>query len=371
MKALVISVTCGQGHNSTARAIIKGLESKGFECEFLDCFEYINKILASIIDDGYLLSTKIAPKPYAAIYKRAEKRKKPELFSKMKATNTILASKLRTYIEESDPDVIVTTHCFASAMVSILKEHNVIHSKNIAIVTDFTVHPFWEDSVNFDYVVVASELLKNQLLKKGFRDEQILTTGIPIAPKFSQNTYDKIKVREELGLEPDKLTILLMSGSMGYGHIKKTVSKLDKVNADFQTIVVCGKNEEVKKSIDKMRKSKTFLTFGYVDNIDELMAASDCIITKPGGLTTSEALAMDLPLIVIDPIPGQEERNRDFLLNNGAAMSVNETCPIDEVLYQLFRNPDRISNMKNSIAFLKKPDSTKALVDHISSLEIK
>ena len=145
----------------------------------------------------------------------------------MKATNTILASKLRTYIEESDPDVIVTTHCFASAMVSILKEHNVIHSKNIAIVTDFTVHPFWEDSVNFDYVVVASELLKNQLMKKGFSDEQILTTGIPIAPKFSQNTYDKIKVREELGLDPDKLTILLMSGSMGYGHIKKTVSKLD------------------------------------------------------------------------------------------------------------------------------------------------
>jgi processive 1,2-diacylglycerol beta-glucosyltransferase len=107
MKALIISVTCGQGHNSTAKALMKSLEQKGFECDFLDCFEHINKILAGIIDDGYQLSTKIVPKPYSAFYKLAEKRKKPEIFSKMKATNTILASKIRSYIEESNPDVII------------------------------------------------------------------------------------------------------------------------------------------------------------------------------------------------------------------------------------------------------------------------
>ncbi|MBE6623391.1 MAG: glycosyltransferase [Ruminococcaceae bacterium] len=371
MKALIISVTCGQGHNSTARALMKTLSERGFECEFLDCFEHINRILANIIDDGYQLFTKTVPKPYAAFYKRAEKRKKPELFSKMKATNTILASKLRNYIEESNPDVIITTHCFASAMVSILKENNVIHSKNIAIVTDFTVHPFWEDSVNFDYIVVANELLNNQLLKKGFKKEQILTTGIPIDTKFSDNQHNKIKVREDLGLDPDKLTLLLMSGSMGYGNIKKTVSILDKVNADFQTIVVCGNNEEAKHKVEKMRKSKKFVTFGYVNNVDELMEASDCIITKPGGLTTSEALAMDLPLIVVNPIPGQEERNRDFLLNNGAAVSVDETCPLDDVLYQLFKNPGRIVNMKECISYIKKPTSTYDLAEFISNLQFE
>lgn len=369
MKALIISVTCGQGHNSTAKALMKSLEEKGFECEFLDCFEHINRILANIIDDGYQLSTKIAPKPYSEIYKRAEKRKKPELFSKMKAANTILASKIRNYIEDYNPDVIVTTHCFASAMISILKENNVIHSKNIAIVTDFKVHPFWEDSLSLDYIVVANELLTNQLIEKGFRKEQILTTGIPIATKFAQNNFDKKKVRESLGLDPDKLTILLMSGSMGYGNIKKTVSKLDKVDADFQTIVVCGNNEEAKSSIDKMRKSKVFLTYGYVNNVDELMAASDCIVTKPGGLTTSEALAMDLPIIIVDPIPGQEERNRDFLLNNGAAVAVNETMQIDEVLYQLFKNKNRIENMKQCISYIKKPSSTEDLTEFIKNLE--
>lgn len=369
MKALIISVTCGQGHNSTARALIKSLEDKGIECDFLDCFEYINKILAGIIDDGYQLSTKIAPKPYSAFYKLAEKRKKPEVFSKMKVTNSILASKLRTYIEESNPDVIITTHCFASALVSILKENNVIHSKNISIVTDFTVHPFWEDSLNFDYIVVASELLNNQVLKKGYRAEQILTTGIPIHSKFSKNNYDKRQLREKLGLDPDKRTLLLMSGSMGYGNIKKTVSVLDKIDADFQTIVVCGNNEDAKLKVDKMRKFKKFITFGYVNNVDELMAASDCIVTKPGGLTTSEALSMDLPLIIVNPIPGQEERNRDFLLNNGAAVAVSETCPIEDVLYQLFRNPERIENMKRSISFLKKPNATEDLTNFILTLK--
>ncbi len=371
MKILVISVTCGQGHNSTAKALIKVLEKKGMECEFLDAFEHINKILAKALDDGYQLSTKYISKPYAKIYKRAEQRKKnSDEASSVKVVNTLLASKLRKFIENYDPDVIVTTHCFAAAMVEILKEKKIIHSVNIGIVTDFTVHPFWEESLHFDYIVTPSELLEHQMLKKGFKKSQILPYGIPIDPKFSENKYEKKDLMMEFGLDFGKLTVLMMSGSMGYGNIRGVVAKLDKIPLDFQIIVVCGNNAEAKKEIDAMRKTKKFLTFGYVNNVDQLMAVSDCIITKPGGLTTSEALAMRLPLILINPIPGQEDRNLEFLLNNGVAMAVSDTCMLDEVMFQLLKNPNRFSLMKENIDFLRKPDSTEKLSEFITNLNI-
>lgn len=370
MKVLVISVTCGQGHNSTAKALIRRLEEKGVECCLLDAFEHISKTLAKAIDDGYQLSTKYIAKPYAKIYRFAEQRKKnSDDESGVKLLNSLLASRLRKHIETYDPDVIVATHSIAAAIIDVLKEKKVIRSINIGIVTDFTVHPFWEEALHFDYIVTPSELLDHQMLHKGFTKKQILPFGIPINPKFSENRSDKAQVLRSLGLDPEKLTILVMSGSMGFGNIRHVVAKLDTVQADFQAIVVCGNNAEAKKEVDEMRKAKKFVTFGYVTNVDELMTAADCIVTKPGGLTTSEALAMQLPLILINPIPGQEDRNLEFLLNNGAAMAVSDTCPIDEVLFQISQNPERIELMEKSIAFLRKPDSTERLSSFIAGLE--
>ena len=137
---------------------------------------------------------------------------------------------------------------------------------------------------------------------------------------------------------------------------------------DFQAIVVCGNNAEAKVEIDSMRKTKTFLTFGYVNNVDYLMTAADCIVTKPGGLTSSEALAKRLPMIIVNPIPGQEDRNTEFLLNSGAAMAASETCPVDEVIYQFLQNTKRRELMKESIDFLRHPESTKTLCDFIAKV---
>lgn len=370
MKVLVISVTCGQGHNSTAKALIQCLKEKGLECQLLDAFEHINRILARAIDDGYQISTKLLPKPYAKIYRRAERRRRSsDELNSVNLVKSLLASKLRSYIEDYNPDVIITTHCFAAAMVSILKEKGIINSVNIGIVTDFTLHPFWEEALNTDYMVVANELLEHQLIKKGFNTKQILPYGIPINPKFSNNQHDKASARKKLDLDSQKLTLLIMSGSMGFGNIKQIVATIDNLPLDFQAIVVCGNNADAKKQIDSMRKTKKFVTYGFVNNVDELMAASDCILTKPGGLTTSESLAMHLPMILINPIPGQEDRNLEFLLNNGAAMAASETCPIDEVIYQILKNPERIDLMKKSIAFLSKADSTEKLCEFVAKLD--
>ena len=235
--------------------------------------------------------------------------------------------------------------------------------------TDFTAHPFWEESIHFDYIVTPSELLNLQLLRKGFGIGKILPFGIPIDPKFADETVSKREARESLGLDPDKLTLLIMSGSMGFGNIRNVVASIDRLPNDFQAIVVCGNNAEAKEEIESMRKSKTFLTYGYVNNVELMMSAADCIVTKPGGLTSSEALAKRLPMIIVNPIPGQEDRNSEFLLNAGAAMAASETCPVDEVIYQFLQNPKRRESMLQSIEFLRRPESTKTLCDFIVKTE--
>lgn len=369
MKVLILSITAGQGHNSTGKALMGCFEDMGIECRFLDTYEYISPLLAKTFSDAYNLSTTIGSKPYARFYRLIEHRKKnADDTSAASIINSILASKLAKYINIYQPNVIIGTHPLSAAIMNILRQKNKTSAKLIGIVTDFTMHPFWEESIYCDYIVTANDLLNLQAFKKGFKQEQILPLGIPIDLKFSQSNENKREVRKSLGLDADKFTILLMSGSMGYGNITESVESLDESEIDFQTISVCGNNKEDKKKIDLLDKKKTFLNFGYVDNINQLMDASDCIITKPGGLTTSEALAKKLPLIIINPIPGQEERNTEFLLNSGVAMRASKTCPLEEVIYQFFYYKERMDNMQQCISFLRRPNSTKDLCEFVSKL---
>ena len=178
---------------------------------------------------------------------------------------------------------------------------------------------------------------------------------------------DKKEARKELGLE-DKDTVLVMSGSMGFGNVLEEIKELDRLNLDYQIVTICGNNKKLKSQIDKLEMKKTIYNYGYVNNVDIFMDAADCIVTKPGGLTTSEALAKGLPMIMNNPVPGQEDRNVEFLLNAGAAMKVSKTFPIDDAIYNLFINKERRKNLDGSIKSLQKPDSTMDLVNFIIDL---
>jgi processive 1,2-diacylglycerol beta-glucosyltransferase len=363
MKALVLSITAGQGHNATAKAICSYLESVGCEAEMLDTFNYFSRILGETVSRGYLITASKAKLAYGGVYRLAEKRRKSRSdASPSRVTGNILSKKLLRYINNYDPDVIICTHIFAGIIIDVLKEKRETDAKCIGILTDFAFHPFWEEGLNLDYVVTPNELLTAQALKKGFYKSQVLPLGIPIHPKFSRK-ISQAEARARLGLDINKRTVLLMSGSMGYGHIESTVTQLDRVPYDFQIITVCGSNSTAKAHIDAMKTQKRILNFGFIDNVDLMMDASDCIITKPGGLTSSEALAKGLPMIIVNPIPGQEDRNTEFLTNNGVAMAVTSTSPIDEVLYQLFTNPQRLEIMKQSISLIAKPNSTRDICE--------
>ena len=359
MKILILSITAGEGHNSTAEAIRQCFEAHGDEAVVFDAYRYVSKALYSIVKKGYLLVTKDFKTLFAKSYALAEGRRVDSNHSIYRISNMQLTKKLGKFIRQYAPDAIIYTHSFLGVVTDLLKTKNGIHVPMIGIVTDYTVHPLWEEARSSDKIVIANELLKSQLYRKGFSDDRIAPIGIPIRAQFSQK-IPKARARAQLGLA-DTYTVLLMGGSMGYGDIAGVVEELDAINADFQIISVCGNNVEAKTSINALHTRKRVMNFGFTKEVDLLMDASDAIITKPGGLTVSEALAKGLPIIICNPIPGHEQRNAAFLLNNGAAMAVDLHTHFEDVFYQLLHNPARADGLARSVEALGKPRSTEDL----------
>lgn len=349
---------------------MKMLTKMGAECRIIDTYAYLNPALYKTVAQGYLIATAVIPTTYGKVYRLYEKRdKKDSKHSLSNVANSIMSIKLKKFMDtEFNPDVIVCTHIFSAQMVNAMKLNGQISAVTIGIITDYTIHPFWQDVSQVDYVVTASELLTLQAVKRGISAEKILPLGIPIDPKFS-NSVEKKQARTMLGIDPEKFTILLMSGSMGHGNLTKVIESIDNLDYDFQLLTVCGNNLHAKRRIEKMRTKKTVYTYGYVHNVELMMDAADCIITKPGGLTSSEALAKHLPIVMINPIPGQEERNVEFMLNNGLAVNVTETFTVDEALFQLFHYPKKLENMKENIKLVGKPNATKDLCNFILNLK--
>ncbi len=362
MKVLILTITTGQGHNQAAKILREYLEKNpGVQAETLDAFEYINQGLKEIVSRGYLMSAKRLPKIYGKAYRLAEKRDSENGYI-MRATSSIMAKKLIKFVEEYDADVIVCTHVFAAMLVTDIEKSLNRDIKTVGIVTDFTVHPYWEET-ELDYYVTANEFLTNQATKKGIVEDKVLPIGIPIDPKFVE-CCNKAQARAELGIE-DIRTVLVMSGSMGYGKIARMVKQLDSSDMEFQIISVCGNNQRLKKRIDKMKKTHKIYNFGFTDKIALMMDAADCIVTKPGGITSSEALAKKLPMIIANPIPGQEDRNVEFLMNNGAAFKVSSTFSVDEAIYEMFTNKTRFKQLVEISGVLGKPESTLKIVELI------
>ncbi len=366
MKALVLTISAGQGHNKTARAIGDYLKSQGVDVDIIDTYKYFNTALSNLVEKGYLLSTKFTPVMYGNIYSKAEQRDHSDKINVVDMAGKIISRQFYKFIAGKNPDVIIATHIFAANLVSKFKEKKESHALTFGVLTDFTVHPFWE-TAELDYYVTPTALLNNQLIKKGIPEEKILPFGIPIEMKFTVSS-NKEDARKILGIE-NKKTVFVMTGSMGYGDVIKYVKELDELQYDFQIITVCGNNTHLKNQIDRLRTHKKIYNFGFVDNVDVIMDASDIIVSKPGGLTTSEALAKRLPMVLIDPIPGQEDRNYEFLVNNGLAIGVSETFSVGEALYQLLSSENRAECMAKMAEEVGKPDSSKRLGDFIINKE--
>lgn len=373
MKVLILSVTTGYGHHSTASALADGLTKKGAEVQIVDIYKYLNELIYQTIDKGYTISSKYIPGVYRTFYTKLEN-KEHSAYSPMALLNSWLGNKFEKFLDEFSPDAIVCTHIFAAQIINTLKERNKLNVPVVGIVTDYTIHPYWENIPYIEYINIASPLLEYRAVKRGISPDHIISYGIPIKSKFSTK-LSKEDARNQLSIPNDAKTVLVMCGSMGYGKMNHLVSDIVLSDPSYHVIAVCGNNAGLFKKLTKMKdamnNSDNLEVFGFTDKVDIMMDAADCIVTKPGGLTSSEALAKHLPMILVSPIPGQEERNIEFLVNNGVAMNVSKTFEIDEALYYMFHSPEKLKNMVTRMQDIAPVNATDKLSDFIMNLSQK
>ena len=213
MKAIILTMSTGNGHNIASNALKGYLASQGVDAKVIDAYKYFNKKLSDLLEKGYLLSTKYAPYIYGKFYKSIEKHNPDSKLAWSTFCNSLVARQFAKYISKQNPDVVIPTHPLAAVLMSEYKRKKLVDTKTVGIVTDFCILPYW-DMADMDYYVTANELVKNLLVKKGIREEKILPFGIPVDMKFSRKA-DKSEARKLLGIE-DKKTIFIISGSMGF-----------------------------------------------------------------------------------------------------------------------------------------------------------
>lgn len=346
------------GHHSATLAIEKAIKILQPQTEILNinAFHYTNPISEKLINRLYLGLIKRTPKIWDYLYDNPKVAKNIE---KLKQTiHKHNSPKLKTLFDDFKPDAIVCTQAFPCGMVADFKKTYYSDIPLIAALTDYIPHSYWiYDSVN--YYISPSDEVTRRLIKKGVEPTKIKTLGIPFDPKFNTD-ISKFEVRQKLRLDPDLPTLLIMGGGQGLGPIKTIIKSLDKVKLKLQEIIVVGTNKKLYRALKrrlKVYKKKLFI-FGYVDNIDELMSVSDIIITKPGGITTAEALAKKLPMLIVKPIPGQEENNANYLTQKGVAIKLDRASKINEVIEDLLRDPDRLKRMRESAKTISRSNAS-------------
>ena len=388
-KVLIMSSSTGGGHNRAARAIKEELTNKSIngitiDCEIIDSLKIVNGTMDKLISQGYEKSAKYTPKAWGGVYKLTESTLISRNEFKDNPLTSLVSRKLKKLVELKKPDLIIGTHAFPMIALSTLKKHSMLYSNNelntfseslhnyykdlnipplITVLTDYTTHSAYIQN-EIDYYIAGHEYVKELLIEDGIDEEKIKPYGIPVEKSFLSHR-DRNTVLSELNLDPDKFTVLLMGGSFGAGSIKDTLEELISIDRDFQVIVVTGRNKSLKEKLEKSLISsedtidKNISVLGFTDKMNDLLASVDILVSKPGGLTTTESLLKEVPMIIPYFIPGQEEENLDFLSNCGASLRTSKKFTLSVILKVLIDNPNRIDMIKENIKSIKKLNASQ------------
>lgn len=368
-KILIFYGSYGGGHLSAAKSIRDYIEKNysDSQVELVDCVEYVNKLFNKLTTKAYKDFSKNARWIWKHLYYDSESGSLSRICNTI---NRLMAIKLNRLIQEFQPDLIISTHPFSSQMCAILKEKGKLNCKVATILTDYAPHNQWLVKSEFiDYYFVAQQGMVDDLVSRGVNKDKIHVTGIPLSSRFLQS-YNKQKILEDYGLTSNKNTILFFAGGeFGFGK-DKTFNRLKAIIdnlPNLQVVAVAGRNEKMKERFDELvkttRTESNVKILSFTNQVPELMSVSDLVITKPGGLTTTESLASGLPLIIIDPLPGQEEENAEFIENSGAGIWVKDSDNIETILLNIFNNPDKLENMKSKARLIAKKNSTQNIVE--------
>lgn len=370
-KILILYGSYGGGHKSAANAMKQYIETnyKEKKVEVIDCIEYISKFINKITVGAYNQMAKKAPWAWKKIYSNSEK----GMLSKISnGINALMARKLYKLIKEENPNIIISTHPFATQMCGRLKRKGKINCKISTIMTDFEIHSQWlQETENIDEYFVAHEGMKKAMINKGISESKITATGIPMSERFLEE-FDRTEILKEFNLEDNKKTILFFGGGeMGLGKDKTCEILKTLINefADIQVVAISGRNEVMKEAFNKIvlenGSSCRVKILEYTKKVPELMSISDLVITKPGGLTSTESLASELPMIIINPIPGQEEQNAEFLEKSGVGVWLKKEDNVKNVLKSVIDSELKLKEMKSNAKKLANKKSTHDICEII------
>lgn len=356
MRVLIATVSVGAGHRQAAAALeeswlrLRPLD----EVETIDLLDYVPTLQRKVYSKTYLRLVEHAPELWGMIFNKTDN---PSLVRKLaryrrawaKHTNTRFAE----HLVKSSPDVLICVHYLPLGVLAHLQDTPGSRKPfTVSVITDFEAHALWMETC-VDLYCVAAEATKARLLARGVPPENAVVTGIPIAAGFA-GPIDAAEVRKRQGLRDDLPVILVLGGGFGLGPIGEILRRIDQVRRPMQIVVVAGQNKELRAEIAREDREHPTHVVGFVHNMHEWMAAADLIVSKPGGLTSSEALALGKPLLIINPIPGQEAANSDFLLQHGTAVKVNH---LDDLVYRLDQilSADQLTEVARAAKALGRP----------------
>ena len=356
------------GHSKAAQNIKEALLYKNPQIDVLrlNSLGYFYPRGEKIIDFLYTQIIKYLPDLWGRAYDR--KRVVNAVNPYRRIVNKSTFGKLDRFVKSYKPDCFVATQAFPCGAIADFKEKAGVNIPLVAVVTDYHPNRFWVHTF-VDRYVVACEEAKQVLIQEGVSPEKVKIFGIPISVKFL-TSYPKERISQELGFRPDLDSVLLMGGGLGLGPIKEIAKKLDRLKSNFQIIVVCGRNKSLYDWFTRNERKfkKPIFTFGYIECIHKIMDFADIIVTKAGGITISESLAKGLCIVVTNPIPGQEERNVEYLIKQKAIERRDCSNEIGEVVGSFLADKKKMYALKERAKENSFIDSSLRIVDLIFEL---
>jgi processive 1,2-diacylglycerol beta-glucosyltransferase len=310
---------------------------------------------------------KTIPQMYRFLYNRAERATEVGPFRAW--VHQFTATNLRPLLQQMRPDVVICTHAFPCGVMAEYKKQFADAPPVVGVVTDFVVHAFWIHN-NIEAYAVATPEMRATLIARGIPRDRIVVSGIPVRSDFSQRSPDACALRERLGLPHDRQTVLLMGGGLGIGPLESMMHALDRVQAPLCAVAIVGRSARSEQRVLEYahRVSYPVRVVRFVNNVHEYMHAADVLITKPGGLTSAEALVAQVPTVLFKPLPGQEERNTRYLVQRRAALRAKNPADLTRTVEALLLSEEKRSTMRAAMAQLGKPDAAAQISAMIRAL---
>jgi processive 1,2-diacylglycerol beta-glucosyltransferase len=369
-RVLILSVSAGTGHIRAAEALAKAAAAHPATGEVLhiDALRYTNKMFRRFYGQFYIDLVRSAPTLLGWFYESQDEPWKTEKMRLM--LDRMNTGPLVRQIKKFKPDITICTHFLPSEILSHLIKHGKVDTQLSITVTDYHVHAMWLSRLIHHYFV-ANDESRVQLENIGFPPESITVSGIPIDPVFCE-VKERAALRAKQELRDDLPMLLVSAGALGVSSAERIAEVLSKLTMPVQVVVICGRNEKLRQTVlEQLSRDPVpaahldFKVLGYTADMDEWMKSADLYIGKPGGLTTAEAMSCGLPMVIYQPIPGQEERNSDFLLENGAAVKCNQLATMAYKVDLLLKDPERMAKMRRRALGLSHPAAAGQIVQKL------